>query len=314
MLALFACSESTPKADAANSAENTVSSAEKTTKQSVTHEQPQPEPEPVSAVQQALLNAPVITNLSASHPNSLSTPNINALDNSPASDLIRYGRLLIIDTYNQLPNNVNNKLNCSSCHLNEGRVANAAPYVGMNVVYPKFRSRNAKINTLEERINGCFQRSMNGQPLITDSTQMQAIVSYMNFLSQDKKTKDDLKDHNGFVAINKDLVPNADNGKTLYAQHCASCHQLDANGLYPNGNYMFPAVAGEHSFNDGAGMARTYTAAAFIKGNMPLGQEGILTDQQAVDIAYYFSHLARPVFAAKANDWPEGGAPKDARK
>lgn len=111
------------------------------------------------------------------------------LFNNQKSDLIRYGRLLIIDTYKQLPNNVNNKLNCSTCHLNEGRVAKAAPYVGMNVVYTKYRSRNAKINTIEDRINGCFQRSMNGQPLPTNSVHMQAIVSYMNFLSQNIKTK-----------------------------------------------------------------------------------------------------------------------------
>ncbi|ADT68133.1 c-type cytochrome [Pseudoalteromonas sp. APC 3356] len=267
-----------------------------------------------SLVQKALSNAPTIINLSANHPNTLVTPAINELDASPESDLIRYGRLLIIDTYKQLPNNVNNKLNCSTCHLNEGRVAKAAPYVGMNVVYPKYRSRNAQINTIEDRINGCFQRSMNGQPLPTNSVPMQAIVSYMNFLSQNIKTKDDLQGNTGFVAINKELIPNADNGKTLYVQHCASCHQLDGQGLYPNNTYMFPAIAGSQSFNDGAGMARTYTAAAFIKGNMPLGQEGMLTEQQAIDIAYYFSHLERPIFANKADDWPKGGAPKDVRR
>ncbi|MDX1729256.1 MAG: cytochrome c, partial [Pseudoalteromonas tetraodonis] len=32
--------------------------------------------------------------------------------------------------------------------------------------------------------------------------------------------------------MNKELVSNADNGKTLYVQHCASCHQLDGQGLY----------------------------------------------------------------------------------
>ena len=127
--------------------------------------------------------------------------------------------------------------------------------MGTNVVFPKYRSRNAKINTIEDRINGCFQRSMNGQPLATNSLPMQAIVSYMNFLSQNIKNKNDLQDNTGFVAINKELIPNADNGKTLYEQHCASCHQMDVQGLYPNDTYIFPAVAGSHSFNDGAGMA-----------------------------------------------------------
>ena len=73
-------------------------------------------------------------------------------------------------------------------------------------------------------------------------------------------------------------------------------------------------------FNIGAGMARTYTAAAFVKRNMPiafgthfpLGQGG-LTDQEAVDVAEYFSHMPRPDFPDKVKDWPKGGKPADAR-
>jgi cytochrome c len=68
-------------------------------------------------------------------------------------------------------------------------------------------------------------------------------------------------------------------------------------------------------------MARTYTAAAFIKNHMPigyrlntlLGQGGALSDQDAVDKAEYFTHQPRPDFAAKVRDWPNGGKPKDAR-
>jgi thiosulfate dehydrogenase len=67
-------------------------------------------------------------------------------------------------------------------------------------------------------------------------------------------------------------------------------------------------------------MARIYTAAAFVKRNMPiafhgsfpLGQGG-LSDQEAVDVAAWFSHLPRPDFAPKLNDWPKGGKPSDAR-
>ena len=80
-------------------------------------------------------------------------------------------------------------------------------------------------------------------------------------------------------------------------------------------------VWGDESFNLGAGMARTYTAAAFIKQNMPmghntkfpLGQGGSLGDQEALDVAEYFAHMARPDFIGKDKDWPNGGKPKDAR-
>lgn len=257
-------------------------------------------------------SAPVQGGLSSNHPNTLDAPNLNSLGEGEQADNIRYGRLLVVNTYNEMPNHVGNKLNCTSCHLNEGRVAHAAPFIGMNVVYPKYRSRNDKINTLEDRVNGCFQRSMNGKPLESNAREMQAIIAYINWLSQDVKSKDDLKG-TGFIKINKDLEPNADNGKALFTKHCVSCHQTDGAGLYPSDRYMFPAVAGQNSFNDGAGMARTYTAAAFIKANMPLGQEGTLTEQEAVDIGYYVSHMPRPSFPGKANDWPKGNAPKDAR-
>ena len=60
-------------------------------------------------------------------------------------------------------------------------------------------------------------------------------------------------------------------------------------------------------------MARTYTAAAFVKHKMPLGQGGTLSDQQAIDVSEYFTHQPRPVYKGKTNDWPEGNKPKDAR-
>ena len=59
-------------------------------------------------------------------------------------------------------------------------------------------------------------------------------------------------------------------------------------------------------------MARLNTAAAFTKTNMPRGQENTLTNQQAFDIAAYFTQQPRPDFAAKSRDWPKGDKPQDA--
>ena len=44
----------------------------------------------------------------------------------------------------------------------------------------------------------------------------------------------------------------------------------------------------------------------------PLGQGG-LTEQEAVDVAAYFSGQPRPDFPDKVKDWPNGGKPMDAR-
>ena len=48
------------------------------------------------------------------------------------------------------------------------------------------------------------------------------------------------------------------------------------------------------SFNWGAGMANINNAAGFIKANMPLGQGGTLTDQQAWDVATFIDSHERP--------------------
>ncbi|WP_199033371.1 c-type cytochrome, partial [Ralstonia sp. ASV6] len=102
---------------------------------------------------------------------------------------------------------------------------------------------------------------------------------------------------------------------------CALCHGANGEGITnAQGQHVYPPLWGDQSFNIGAGMARTYTAAAFVKNNMPiafhnrfpLGQGG-LTDQEALDVAEFFSHMPRPDFAPKVNDWPRDKKPADAR-
>ena len=143
---------------------------------------------------------------------------------------------------------------------------------------------------------------------------MNAMASYMSWLSQDMPFGVS-PEGRGFVKVNKELEPNPETGKKLFAEKCSVCHGADGEGQYnADGTYLYPAVAGDKSFNDGAGMARTYTAATFIKGKMPFGQGNTLSDQEAVDIAAYFTHLPRPVKANKDKDWPNGDAPKDVRR
>jgi thiosulfate dehydrogenase len=118
----------------------------------------------------------------------------------------------------------------------------------------------------------------------------------------------------GFEKIDTALKPDREHGKAIYAQRCAACHGAEGQGLpNPQGGYAMPPLWGKDSFNVGAGMARTYTAAAFVKHNMPLGQGGTLTAQEAVDVAAFFTHQPRPDFAARTKDWPKGDRPKDAR-
>ena len=227
---------------------------------------------------------------------------------------VKRGLLIVNNTYKEMPDNVGNQLNCTSCHLANGSEAYAAPWQNISSIYPIYRSRAGRINTIQERINGCFERSMNGTALDLGSDDMNAIVSYMSWLSKGLPFGES-PEGRGFVKIDKNLEPNRDNGEKLFAEKCTVCHGEEGHGQYnDDGTYVYPAVAGDKSFNDGAGMARTYTAASFIKGKMPFGQGNSLSDQEAVDIADYFTHLPRPVKANKDKDWPNGDAPKDVRR
>jgi thiosulfate dehydrogenase len=241
------------------------------------------------------------------------------LSNSNADQLI-FGMRLITETKDLLPKNVGVVLNCSSCHLNGGTVANASPFVGLTATFPAYGARAGRVISIEERLNGCFKRSMNGAPLGKDSKEMRAMVAFMDWMKGNAKPDDKIEGR-GIGKINSKLIPDPARGQNLYKSGCAVCHGENGEGRKQTGNvWIFPPLWGESSFNIGAGIARTFKAAAFIKSNMPVGHgqnfpqgQGGLSDQDAVDIAEFFTHQPRPDFPEKVNDWPKGGRPEDAR-
>ena len=232
----------------------------------------------------------------------------------PMGDSIRYGAKLLKQTQVYAKAYVGNGLNCTSCHLNGGTTPYASPWVGLWGVFPEWRSRNAKVNTLQERVNDCFERSMNGKPLPVDSDEMHGILSYIWWLSKDVPTGTEVAGR-GFKRIALPDAARVDpvRGKQLFAEKCSACHGADGQGMTgPKGEYLFPALWGPKSFNIAAGMARLGNAAAFTQANMPLGAGNTLSDRDAIDIAAYFTRQPRPDYPAKARDWPKGGKPADA--
>lgn len=216
---------------------------------------------------------------------------------------IRRGRALLIATRDSLPQYVGNGLRCTSCHLNEGRQPNAIPLVGVTVRYPQYRSRTGATSSIEDRINDCLERSMNGSALPTDSRDMRDMVAYMAYLSQGAPAHGAVNGQ-GLPAMTP-LEPNRARGARVFTQRCVACH-----GPHGSGSARAPALWGPQSYNIGAGMARLRTAASFIRYNMPLDNPN-LTDQQAFDVAAYINAQPRPDFAGKAQDWPKGDAPPD---
>ncbi|RQQ56799.1 c-type cytochrome [Burkholderia stagnalis] len=251
---------------------------------------------------------------------SFDTPRFaNLLDQPNAPQLVR-GMRLHLDTKALLPNHVGDALNCASCHLNAGTVAHASPFVGLAAQFPGYAPRAGKVISLAERINGCFRRSMNGKPLPVDSNDMKAMVAYFDWMRGGARPKNKIAGR-GVGKIDTTLVPDLAHGKAVYAAQCASCHGADGAGMRrADGTAIYPPLWGDQSFNIGAGMARLYTAAAFVKQNMPIGAhdrfplgQGGLSDQDAIDVAAWFTTQPRPDFPDKIHDWPKGGKPKDAR-
>src|SRR5262249_16650940 len=111
-------------------------------------------------------------------PSSFDTPRLANLLSAPNADQLVRGMRLNAETKALRPNNVGADLNCASCHLNAGTVADATPYVGVSVLFPSYSARAGSVITLAQRINGCFLRSMNGKPIATDSPEMQAMIAY----------------------------------------------------------------------------------------------------------------------------------------
>ena len=217
---------------------------------------------------------------------------------------IRRGRALVANVRDSLPGQTKSALNCTSCHLDEGTRAWASPWVGVYGRFPQYRARNNRVNILEDRINDCFERSLNGRPLPAGGQDIRDIVAYMAWLSLKVPAGVPMYGQ-GFAKL-RTTAGDTVAGRELFTGLCARCHGSDGDGTT-----IAPPLWGERSYNIGAGMARVRTAAAFIKFNMPYDNPGSLTEQQATDVAAYINSRPRPDFAGKEKDWPNGDHPPD---
>lgn len=225
------------------------------------------------------------------------------MDDLEASDLhpkmkeaIRRGYDLFSNTQQLRGEYVFNNMNCSSCHMGDGRLPYAGPVWPAAVTLPAYRGKNNHVNNLEERIAGCFTYSMNGKPLEYGSDDMLALSLYHQWLATGVKMYPQEKIYGrGFPRMpDPELSPSAERGRVAYQANCATCHQEDGAGVVDNGEVVFPALWGDNSYNWGAGISRVFTLASFTKHNMPLGQPNSLSGQDAWDIAQYINSHERP--------------------
>jgi thiosulfate dehydrogenase len=244
-------------------------------------------------------------------------PDIASAGEDPFGKLVKYGYALFTDTENQIGPTVvdptkrftGNNLACGNCHLNGGTQPYAMPLIGVWGQFPQYRAREGAVVTLEDRINGCMDRSMNGRALPLESHEMEALAAYMHWLSTGVPVGAKLLGA-GTLRVNE--PPRAGDparGAEVYARICAACHGPDGLGQHAGGGagYQFPPLWGSDSFNNGAGMSRLLTVAAYAKHNMPLGttfRAPILTDEDAYDVGAYILSMPRPAKADLDKDFP----------
>ena len=237
-------------------------------------------------------------------------PDESEIKDSITLKSIRRGRALIHNTRDSLPRHAGSALSCANCHFSDGTVANAMPLVGAYSRFPQYRARSGHVDLLEDRINDCFKRSLNGKPLAPESRDMRDLVTYIAFLSRGYPPGKEMEGQS--VPKLDPLVGDTAGGRQVFASTCAACHGPDGNGgpATPQAPAA-PPLWGARSYNIGAGMARIRNAAAFIHHLMPRDRPGTLTPQQAFDVATYINTRPRPDFRGKERDWPHGGAPPD---
>lgn len=209
--------------------------------------------------------------------------------------MVKLGRDIFINTQTYAKPYVGSPLNCVNCHLDAGRLPNSSPLWGAYGMYPAYRAKTKKVDSIENRMQGCFMYSMNGKAPAIDSPEMKALVVYMYWLSTGAPIGKPLPGRLYPVLEKPKREPSWDAGEIVYQKNCMICHGKDGNGQYVNDRAVFPPLWGKNSFNWGAGMHRINTAAGFIKANMPLGQGGKLTDQEAWDVAFYVNSHQRPI-------------------
>jgi thiosulfate dehydrogenase len=244
-------------------------------------------------------------------------PDIATVGDDPFGKLVKYGHALFTDTANEIGPAVldpeqrfsGNNLTCQNCHLQAGTQPYAMPMIGVWGQFPQYRGREGAVDTLEERINGCMERSMNGRALPVDSREMKAFSSYLRWLSTGVPDGAKLLGAGTLRVKEPDRAADPGRGAAIYARVCAACHGADVSGQRAQQGlgYQFPPLWGRDSYNNGAGMSRLLTAAGYALHNMPLGtrfDSPLLRDDEAYDVAAYIVTQSRPEKANVEKDYP----------
>ena len=210
--------------------------------------------------------------------------------------LVKLGEAIFLNT-NTHPltkDLVGNTLTCNSCHLDGGKTKTIGSLIGSATSFPAYSPREKTVQTLQDRNDNCFMRSMNGIRPAIDSQASLALMAYVSWLSEGIPLKmNPKKPINIFYSelwpgakwvvplVKQSTHENYLAGKKIWEQRCTECHE---EGLW-----------GDQSYNAGAGMSNLNKAPVWILYNMPPTGEK-LTQREAVDVNLYINAQPRPDF------------------
>lgn len=242
-------------------------------------------------------------------------PEMNSLPDDEQGKRIRYGHELISNTSlffgpkgNIAP--ITNGMNCVNCHIDAGGRSFGGSFSAVASLYPQFRNRSGRIESIEFRVNDCMMRSLNGKPIDSTSKEMEAIVAYLKWIGKDvpknKKPAGAGLEDLPFL----DRAADPEKGKLVFISNCTSCHGQNGEGIlnHDSSFYLYPPLWGANSFNVSAGLYRISRIASFIKNNMPYGQASHdspkLSNEESWDVAAYIVSQPRPE-KFFPEDWPK---------
>ncbi|MDB5030816.1 c-type cytochrome [Mucilaginibacter sp.] len=204
---------------------------------------------------------------------------------------------------------LSNGMNCQNCHNNAGTKPYGLSLTAVAATYPQFMARTNSVLSIAGRINGCFQRSLNGKTLDTTSKEMKAMVAYIKWLGQDA-VKGQKPAGSGIIKLAyMDHGADTLKGRAVFMLKCMVCHGANGGGVLAANKtvYIYPPLWGRHSYNDGAGLYRISSFAGFVKNNMPYGtsyKKPQLTDEEAWNVAAFVNSQPRLHFD-QHNDWKD---------
>lgn len=239
---------------------------------------------------------------------------MSLIPSNEEGDLIRYGHELIIHTSVYLGpkgtvKTISNGMNCRNCHLDGGTKTFGLNYAAVATGYPQWRERSGTMVDVEDRVNECMERSLNGTRFNKDDKELKAMVAYLKWVGKDvlQGTIPKGSGMKKVAFLDRPADPNL--GKVAFNKHCIVCHGVNSEGeMEANGQeWLYPPIFGDGSYNMGAGLYQLSKFASFVKYNMPLGttfDAPILTDEEAWDVAAYVNSMPRPSKDI-SNDWPD---------